>query len=95
MIESNASHLDNQPFASRAVVDGLTLLFGRAVPGVSGAKDVVLCTTDDGKEFVVLASDWPRQSANIVTRKSPSSQKVALFRSLFRGRPDADRKSVV
>lgn len=89
MIESNASHLDNQPFASRAVVDGLTLLFGRAVPGVSGAKDVVLCTTDDGKEFVVLASDWPRQSTNIVTRKSPSSQKVALFRSLFRGRPDA------
>jgi hypothetical protein len=64
MIESNASHLDNQSFASRAVFDGLTLWFDRTVPGAGGKENVVLCTADDGKEFAVLASDWPRQSAN-------------------------------
>lgn len=89
MSESVESNSEGWSFAPRAVVDGVTLRFGRTVPGFGGARDVVLCAADDGKEFVVLASAWPRQSANIVTRNSPSSQKIALFRSLFRGRSDA------
>lgn len=89
MGESDETSLKSQSFAPRAVVGGATLRFGRVVPGAGSAEDVILCSADDGKEFVVLASEWPRRSANITTRSSPSSQKIALFRSLFRGRPDA------
>ena len=64
-------------------MDGVTLRFGRAVHGAGGVKDVVLCTAEDGREFAVLASEWPSQLDQIATRKSSAAQKITLFRSLF------------
>lgn len=54
-------------------MDGVTLRFGRAVHGAGGVKDVVLCTAEDGREFAVLASEWPSQLDQIATRKSSAA----------------------
>ena len=89
-----AGHL---AFSESAVIAGSILRFSRFVRGVGGAYDVVLCITEDGSEVVAFASEWPRVdvlrsadgSLGMVTRTSPDSQKIALYRSLFRGREDA------
>lgn len=90
-------HAAEPRFAEEARIAGVTLRFSRLIRGIGGACDVVLCATEDGREVVALASEWPRVdvlrsadgSLGMVTRTSPDSQKIALYRSLFRGREDA------
>ena len=73
------------------------LTFSQLARGIGEAREVVLFTTRDGREVVALASEWPRVdvfrradgSLGAVTRTSPDAQKIAFYRSLFRGREDA------
>lgn len=84
-------------FSERAVMAGSNLRLSQLVRGVGGARDGVLCTTEDGREVVALASEWPRVdvlrsadgSLGTVTRTTPDSRKIALYRPLFRDREDA------
>ena len=97
MTMSRDIHAAEPRFAEEARIAGVTLRFSRLIRGIGGARDVVLCTTEDGREVVALASEWPREDRcgascgqpGIVTRTNPDSQKIALYRSLFRGREDA------
>ena len=91
------THVTEPSFAEEARIAGVVLRFSRLIRGVGGASDVVLCTAEDGQEVVALASEWPREDhgsasscqAEIVTRTSSDARKIALYRSLFRGREDA------
>ena len=90
-------HATEPIFAEEVRIAGAILRFSRLIRGIGEARDVILCTTDDGQEVVALASEWPREDrgsvsrgqAEIVTRTSSDAQKIALYRSLFRGREDA------
>lgn len=90
-------HAAEPIFSYEARIAGAALRFSRFICGVGGASDVILCTTEDGREVVALASEWPREDRcgasrgqpGTVTRTSSDSQKIALYRSLFRGREDA------
>lgn len=90
-------HATEPIFAEEARIAGVTLRFSRLIRGIGRASDVVLCTTEDGRKVAALASEWPREDrcgascgqAEIVTRTSSDSQKIALYRLLFRGREDA------
>ena len=70
-------------FSERAVMAGSNLRLSQLVRGVGGARDVVLCTTEDGREVVALASEWPRVdvlrsadgSLGAVRRTSPDAKK--------------------
>ena len=75
-----AGHL---AFSESAVIAGSILRFSRFVRGVGGAYDVVLCITEDGREVVAFASEWPRVdvlrsadgSLGAVRRTSPDAKK--------------------
>lgn len=70
-------------FSERAVMAGSNLRLSQLVRGVGGARDVVLCTTGDGREVVALASEWPRVdvlrsadgSLGAVRRTTPDAKK--------------------
>jgi hypothetical protein len=90
-------HAAESVFSHEARIDGAALRFSRLIRGVGGARDIILCATNDGQEVAVLASEWPREDrcgasrgrSGTVTHTSSDSQKIVLYRSLFRGRDDA------
>lgn len=90
-------HAAEPAFSYEARINGATLRFSRLIRGVGEARDIILCATNDGQEVAVLASEWSRDDRcgasrgrlGTVTRTSSDSQKIALYRSLFRGREDA------
>lgn len=82
---------------SAGIITHTISFFSQLARGIGGAHDVVLFTTRGGREVVALAGEWPRVdvlrradgSLGAVMRTSPDSQKIVLYRSLFRGREDA------
>ena len=81
-------HAAEPIFSYEARIAGAALRFSRLIRGVGEARDIILCTTNDGQEVAVLASEWPREDRcgtsrgqpGTVTRTSSDSQKIALYR---------------
>ncbi len=83
--------------AEYALIDGIECVLEEVVEhAVSGERICIFATTTGSRRYVTH-DEWIEASARfeshaqqwgIVTSQSPPAQKIALFRSLFRGRTD-------
>lgn len=89
---------NNSRLPQRAIVGGVEVNLVEAVPHVSGGEGVCVLALPDGSRRYVLEAEWlvgaeryraQARSRGIVTSESPDADKIALFRSLFRGREGA------
>lgn len=93
-----------QPFPKYALFNGKLHIFVKQIEPIPGAKRqaIVICScaanSDEASdERYVEESAWleaacefkqTAQKAGLVTSQSSAQEKITLFRSLFRGRPD-------
>lgn len=93
-----------QPFPKYALFNGKLYAFVKQIEPIPGAKRqaIVICScaanSDEASdERYVEESAWleaacefkqTAQKAGLVTSQSSAQEKITLFRSLFRGRPD-------
>lgn len=80
-----------------AFVDGVERRLVEVVPHVTSGECACVFETPDGARRYALESEWLNgvelfrevsRERGIVTSQSPDADKIALFRSLFRGRED-------
>lgn len=88
----------NQTFPKYALIAGNFYTFVKLVrPALPGSSEPVVICDHKGEEFYVSESLWIKASENFkerareagtVTSQSSAQEKIALFRSLFKGRAD-------
>lgn len=81
-----------------ALVDGRRLEFQRLVPHIVESKPpIVECMSETGKILYATQTEWDEgaqhfrtaeETSSVVTAESSSAKKIALLKSLFRGRND-------
>ena len=80
-----------------ALINGKRFSFVKLIESVNAHDAPVVVCSCDGEERYASVSDWERGSdtpssvlstCDLVTSASPAKDKIALFRSLFRGRSD-------
>ncbi len=86
-----------EPLSRHALINGERLIFRFFVPHAFEANRVVVCEAQDGDQRYLLEDEWfvgaraflkKAEDEGIVASESPASAKLALFRSLFKGRDD-------
>ena len=83
--------------SQHALINGKRFLFVKLIESANAHDAPVVVCSCDGEERYASVSDWERGNATsssvlssygLVTSASSAKDKIALFRSLFRGRPD-------
>lgn len=78
-----------------AIFDNCRYTLEESLTAVGSEGDIIICRRDDGTRYACLSQIWEEHVERIttfpdakVTNQSTSEDKIALFRSLFRGRDD-------
>lgn len=79
--------------ALRSTIDGNEYSFVQTLPGIGGASSAVICEDEAGRKYCTSLEAWQAgalkgEAQPDVTHLSPAKEKIALFRSLFRGRDE-------
>ncbi|NTU88568.1 MAG: DEAD/DEAH box helicase family protein [Actinobacteria bacterium] len=86
----------------RAVINGYEYRLVEMIDHASGDGCIAICLGPDEQHYFVTESEWQTgvqllvqefESRGVVTSDSSTSAKIALFRSLFKGREDVYAKS--
>ncbi len=84
-----------EKLAPSSCIAGRMFSFERIVPSAGNTGDMVLCRDTEGIEYAAALDEWragaavPPSCSAQVTHLSSTREKIALFRSLFRGRESA------
>ena len=76
------------------IQNGIPYTYIETLPLTDGSEFVVVCQNERGERFACPLEDWKQQlnfeaaPGASVDYRSASNEKIALFRSLFRGRDD-------
>lgn len=79
--------------ALRSTIDGNVYALVQTLPGIGGVSSAVVCEDEAGRRYCTSLEAWQAGAVQEemqpdVTHLSPAKEKIALFRSLFRGRDD-------
>jgi superfamily II DNA or RNA helicase len=78
-----------------AIFDGCLYTFEESLSTLGSEGEIVICRREDGTRFACSLKIWEEHAEHVsafsdakITNRSSSDEKIALFRSLFRGRED-------
>jgi hypothetical protein len=78
-----------------AIFDGCRYTLEESLSTLGSEGEIVICRREDGTRFACPLRIWEEHAERVsvfseakVTNRSSSDEKIALFRSLFRGRED-------